>query len=68
MSKGVRNVSIDMIKGMAIIFVVLGHCGFPWTDYLYLFHMAVFLMASGYCFSARHGQSLDSFWNYVLKK
>ncbi len=48
-----RNTKIDVIKGMAIILVVLGHCGFPATNFIYLFHMAVFFIASGYCWNEK---------------
>lgn len=63
-----RDENIDVLKGLAIICVVLGHCGFPGSAYIYLFHMAVFFMASGYCFDAKKIQSCDSLWEYVVKK
>ena len=63
-----RDENIDVLKGMAIICVVLGHCGFPGSFYIYLFHMAVFFMASGYCFDAKKIQSLDNLWEYAVKK
>lgn len=59
---------IDIIKGLAIILMVMGHAGFPYTHFLYLFHMAVFFMASGYCWNARHSQSLTSCIHYIVKK
>lgn len=63
-----RDENIDVLKGLAIICVVLGHCGFPGSPYIYLFHMAVFFMASGYCFDAKKIQSCDNLWEYALKK
>ncbi len=63
-----RDENIDVLKGLAIICVVLGHCGFPGGAYIYLFHMAVFFMASGYCFDAKKIQSSDNLWEYALKK
>lgn len=63
-----RDENIDVLKGLAIICVVLGHCDFPGGFYIYLFHMAVFFMASGYCFDAKKIQSRDNLWTYVLKK
>lgn len=52
-----RNKSIDFLKGMAIILMVLGHALNDWPDaervrsFIYLFHMPVFFMASGYVFN-----------------
>ena len=45
-----RNSKIDILKGIAILLVVMGHTCFGGTEYIYLFHMAVFFMASGYFF------------------
>lgn len=63
-----RNTKIDVIKGMAIILVVLGHCGFPATNFIYLFHMAVFFIASGYCWNENNVETLDGLQNYFIKK
>lgn len=65
---GKRDENIDVLKGLAIICVVLGHCGFPGSFYIYLFHMAVFFMASGYCFDAKKIRNCDSLWEYAVKK
>lgn len=59
-----RDVSFDIMKAFAIFLVVLGHCmqslypekgefvGKPLFLYVYSFHMALFMMISGY-FSTR---------------
>lgn len=39
-----RDRNIEGIKGMAIILMVMGHCGFPFARLIYLFHMAVFFI------------------------
>ena len=50
----VRNVSIDSLKGLLIIFVIIGHAlfgtldGNPLRYVIYSFHMPVFLFLSGY--------------------
>ena len=44
-----RNVHIDIIKGIGIILMVYGHAAAPFKHFIYLFHMAIFFMASGYC-------------------
>ena len=48
-----REPSIDILKGVAIILVVYGHTWPFCREFIYLFHMAVFMMASGYCYSAK---------------
>ena len=34
-----RDVTIDIIKGLGIVFMVLGHSYFPFQKFIYLFHM-----------------------------
>lgn len=38
---------IDVIKGYGICLMVCGHSGVPFTNWIYLFHMALFFIASG---------------------
>ncbi len=61
-----RNITIDVIKAVAILLVILGHsiqygCGTeylesnaffqnPLFEYIYSFHMPLFAMISGYLF------------------
>lgn len=42
-----RDSTIDIIKGFGIILMVMGHSGSPLTGLIYMFHMAIFFMASG---------------------
>ena len=62
-----RNVYLDLVKGIAVCLVVLGHCiqfgsGAKYLEtgaffentifrVIYSFHMPVFMMISGYLFS-----------------
>ena len=48
-----RDPVIDSMRGIGIVLMVLGHSGFPGTDFIYLFHMALFFMLSGWLFSLR---------------
>ena len=43
------------MRGIGIVLMVLGHSGFPGTGFIYLFHMALFFMLSGWFFSLRGG-------------
>lgn len=47
-----RDSFADVFKGIAIILMVIGHCGCPQFlhDYIYLFHMPLFFFISGYLF------------------
>lgn len=49
--KNERDVAMDVLRGIAIIFVVLGHAGVNdyWWNVLYFFHMPLFFFISG-CF------------------
>lgn len=63
-----RNQTIDIVKGFGIILIVLGHSGFPYTDVLYLFHVAIFIMASGYLYNTENSSSIKKSLAYSLKK
>lgn len=43
-----RNLQIDIARGIGIILVVLGHAAFPYTHFIYLFHLAIFFIMAGY--------------------
>ena len=53
-----RDPVIDSMRGIGIVLMVLGHSGYPGTDFIYLFHMALFFMLSGWLFSLRGGPVL----------
>ena len=42
--RGKRVDELDILKAIAIICMVAGHAGAPFTHFIYLFHMAVFFM------------------------
>lgn len=63
-----RNIDIDVIKGLGIILMVLGHAYPAFRDWIYLFHMALFFLASGYCFNESKTGSFKDYKNYCIKK
>ena len=59
-----RVIWIDIMKGLLIALMVLGHCAAPFTKVIYLFHMPAFMFLSGY--TAKPEQK--KFFAYVLAK
>ena len=45
-----RDAVLDAMRGIGIVLMVVGHSGFAGSDFIYLFHMALFFMLSGYFF------------------
>lgn len=62
-----RNKTIDVMKGISICLMVVGHSGAPksLTQFIYLFHMPLFIMASGYFWKESNTENLRKF---ILKK
>lgn len=61
-----RSKAIDIIKGIGIILVVLGHCdNIPFLHRtIYLFHLTIFFIVSGYLYNEK---CADEPWNYIGK-
>lgn len=57
-----------MIKGIGIILMVMGHSGFPFTKYIYLFHMSIFFIASGYLYKDKDSDTLYSIFKFIFRK
>lgn len=64
----VRDSIIDTLKGLCIVLMVAGHCGAPGTSFIYLFHMAVFFIASGYVYKEQVSDNLHSLVIYISKR
>lgn len=63
-----RIPEMDILKGIAIVLVVVGHTKVPGNSFIYLFHMAVFFIASGYFYSDKSSESLKDVWKFTKKK
>lgn len=63
-----RDKRIDLIKGIGIILVVGAHAGVPHSAMISMFHMAIFFIASGYCYKDQHSNSLKELGVFVVKK
>ena len=62
-----RNRNIDMMRGILMIFMVIGHTASPVTYYIYLFHLAGFMLISGYCLTTRIFNKLE-LKDFIIKK
>lgn len=49
-----RNPVFDIMRGIGILLVVLGHAGFPFSGWIYLFHMPLFFLLSGWFYKPEH--------------
>ena len=63
-----RIKEIDILKGLAIILIVLGHCNFPYKYFIYLFHVAVFIMCSGYFYKTSYSENAQNLKKFIFKQ
>lgn len=63
-----RNPVIDILKGLGIILMVAGHSGFLFTRFIYLFHMAIFFMASGFCFKSESSANVGTTIKFIKRR
>ena len=63
-----RDHTLDVLKGIGITLMVLGHCGFPFTDFVYLFHMAIFFIASGYLWNDKKVKDIPTAAQSILAR
>lgn len=62
-----RDIKIDIVKGICIILMVVGHSGVPkiMHDAIYMFHMPCFFIVSGWLFKEKY---LYSVWKFVKRR
>lgn len=65
-----RDKSIDIVKAICIVLMVMCHAGIslPYSKFIYMFHMPVFFIVSGYVFNSKHSDSFDAFVMFVKRK
>lgn len=68
MCGGGRSKTLDYLKGIGILLMVLGHSGAPAKTWIYLFHMALFFVASGYLWRDKHVVDIYSCFRYIVGK
>ena len=63
-----RDPVLDSMRGIGIVLMVRGHAGFPGSGFIYLFHMALFFMLSGWFFSPHTGESAHRLARFAKRK
>ena len=73
-----RIVLIDLMQGLAMIIVIVGHHLFPFLaiwyndmhSYIYLFHMPFFILISGFLirYSYKGVDNIKGYWHYIFRK
>ena len=63
-----RDETFDIVQGIAIILMVWGHIELPGTHFIYLFHMSVFFIISGYLFNEKNSSTFFSVIKYSWRK
>ncbi len=56
---------LDIAKALGIIFVVIGHSGMVIGKFIYLFHMPLFFLISGYFYKDKYSYS---FLDFLIKR
>jgi len=69
-NKGKRDQTWDIVKGIGIILVVIGHSGCPayLKHFIYLFHMGLFFFISGMFLSNPNLNNLKQFTQKKLNR
>lgn len=62
-----KSQEINILKGLGIIAVVMGHAGSPFTPYIYLYHMALFFFITGYLYKPKYEESPYLFFKRKIK-
>lgn len=63
-----RDENIDILKALGIILMVYGHIETPQMHFIYLFHMAIFFIASGYLYKGTYSDNFVSVRHFIKRK
>lgn len=63
-----KNNTINIMKGLCMLLVVAGHANCPFKSFIYLFHMPVFFMISGYLFKEDYFSNYKNIYLLLYKK
>lgn len=63
-----RDRVIDILKGIGIFLMVFRHARAPFSEFVLLFHMALFFIASGYLYKKEKCNSINNLVIYIKAK
>lgn len=63
-----RDTAIDIVKGIGIILMVWGHACGPFKHWIYLFHMAIFFIASGILYNNMNSINPHRCKTFLIRK
>ena len=63
-----RYIQMDIIRGISMILIVLAHTNSPINHFVYLFHLAMFFMLSGYFFKVDNVKDKKSLKIFIKKR
>lgn len=63
-----REIKYDIAKGLGIILMVAAHANIPAKSFIYLFHMPLFFIISGYFFKPEYCKDLNSLLQFIKKQ
>ena len=65
-----RDENLDAVKGLLIILMVAAHAGLcnPYRDFIYLFHMPVFFMMSGYFIKSERLRDVSGLFRFIKSR
>ena len=63
-----RDEKLDIARAICIILMVMGHCNCPGMFYIYMFHMPLFFLFSGICFSSKSYMDIKSVFEFIKRK
>jgi fucose 4-O-acetylase-like acetyltransferase len=56
-----RDIYWDLVKGLGIIAIVIGHTGSPLLPYVYMYHLMLFFFIAGYLFNDKYSHDIYGF-------
>lgn len=63
-----RDRVVDILKGIGIFLMVFRHARAPFSEFVLLFHMALFFIASGYLYKKEKCNSINNLVIYIKAK
>lgn len=63
-----RDPVLDIARGIGIVLIVAGHSGAPGDKYIYLFHVSIFFILSGWFYHQKYSSDFHSMVRFLWGK